>query len=56
MTLNCFQKCGFSLNQTSDGEVATGLHIDKNDWSQLEAGESFQEYVSCDNDVVTCEV
>jgi hypothetical protein len=28
----------------------------KNDCSQLTAGLSFQEYVPCDNNIVTCEV
>jgi hypothetical protein len=54
--VNCFQKCGFSLNKTSDGEDATELSIAKDDWGQLEAGISFKVYVSCDNDIVTCEV
>jgi hypothetical protein len=51
--VNCFLKCGFTLNQTNDGEDATELSIAEDDWDQLKAGVSFQEYVSCD---VTCEV
>jgi hypothetical protein len=54
--VNCFQKCGFNLNQTSDGEDVTELRIAKNDWGKLKAGISFQEYVSCDDNVVRCEV
>jgi hypothetical protein len=54
--LNCFQECGFSLNETNDCEVGRELSIAKDDWGQLKAGVSFQEYVSCDDDVVTCEM
>jgi hypothetical protein len=51
--VNCFQKCGFSLNQTSDGEDAAVLSIAEDDWGQLKAGVSFKApYVSCGNDVV----
>jgi hypothetical protein len=53
---NCFQKCGFSLNQTRDGEDATELSVVEDDWGQLKAGGSIQEYVSCDNDIVMFEV
>jgi hypothetical protein len=54
--VNCFQKCGFNLNQTNDGEDVRELSIAKNDWGKLKAGVSFQEYVSCDDNVVRCEV
>jgi hypothetical protein len=49
--VNCFQKCGFNLNQTIDGEDVRELNIAKNDWGKLKAGASFQEYVSCDDNV-----
>jgi hypothetical protein len=51
--MNCVQKCGFNLNQTNDDEYATELIIAKNDWGQLKAGVSFQEYISCDDNIVT---
>jgi hypothetical protein len=54
--VNCFQKCGFNLNQTNDGEDVRELSIAKNNWGKLKAGVSFQEYVSCDDNVVKCEV
>jgi hypothetical protein len=54
--VNCFQKCGFNLNQTSDGEDVRELSIAKSVWGKLKAGASFQEYVSCDDNVVMCEV
>jgi hypothetical protein len=54
--VNCFQKCGFNLNQTNDGEDVRELSIAENDWGKLKAGVSFQEYVSCDDNVVRCEV
>jgi hypothetical protein len=54
--VNCFQKCGFNLNQTNDGEDVRELSIAKNDWGKLKAGISFQEYVSCDDNFVRCEV
>jgi hypothetical protein len=53
---NCFQKCGFNLSQTNNGEGATDLSIAEDDWGQLKAGVSFQEHVSCDDYVVTREV
>jgi hypothetical protein len=43
---------GFKSNA---GEDATEFNITKEDWGQLKAGITFQEYLSCDNDV-TCEV
>jgi hypothetical protein len=46
--VNCFQKCGFYLNRTSEIEDATELSIAKDDWSQLKAGISFPDCVSCD--------
>jgi hypothetical protein len=55
-TVNFFQKCGFNLNQTNDGEDVTELSIGENDWGKLKAGVSFQEYVSCDYNVVRFEV
>jgi hypothetical protein len=54
--VNCFQKCGFNLNQTNDGEDVRELSVAENDWGKLKAGASFQEYVSCDDNVVRCEV
>jgi hypothetical protein len=54
--VNCFQKCGFSLNQTRDCEEAAELSIGEDDWCQLKAGVSFQECVSCINDTVMFEV
>jgi hypothetical protein len=33
-----FQKCGFCLNETNDGEDVTGLRMVKDDWGQLKAG------------------
>lgn len=50
--VNYFQKCGFNFNQTDDGEDATYLSIDEDDWSQLNACVTFQEYTSCNNEVV----
>jgi hypothetical protein len=50
--VSCFQKCGFNLNQTNDGEDVRELSTAKNDWSKLKAGVSFQEYVSCDDNIV----
>jgi hypothetical protein len=49
IVVNCFQKCGFNLDQSSDVEVAA-------ERSTAEAGVLFHEYVSCDDDDVTCEV
>jgi hypothetical protein len=37
-TINCFQKCGFNLNQTNDGEDATECSMAKDNWGQLRAG------------------
>jgi hypothetical protein len=54
--VNCFHKFGFNLNQTNDGEDVTELSVAENDWGKLKAGVSFQEYVSCDDNVVRCEV
>jgi hypothetical protein len=54
--VNCFQKCGFNLNQTNDGEDVRELSIAENDWGKLKVGILFQEYVSCDDNVVRCEV
>jgi hypothetical protein len=54
--VNCFQKCGFNLNQANNGEDVREISIAENDWSVLKAGVSFQEYVSCDDNVVRCEV
>jgi hypothetical protein len=54
--VNCFQKCGFNLNQTNDGEDATELGIAEDDWGQLKAGVLIEEYASCDNYIVMCEV
>jgi hypothetical protein len=55
--VNCFQKCRFNLNQTNDGDKdVRELSIAKNDWGTLKAGVSFQEYVSCDANVVRREV
>jgi hypothetical protein len=53
--VNCSQKCGFNLNETDGGKDAAELDIAKDDWVQLKAGVSFQEYVVCHNHV-TCEV
>jgi hypothetical protein len=53
---NSVQKFGFRLNQINDGEDATKLSIAKDDWVQLKGGVPFQEYVSCGNEVVMCEV
>jgi hypothetical protein len=49
--VNCFHKCEFNLNQTNDGEDVTELSIHRDDWNQVKAGVSLQEYVSCDSDV-----
>jgi hypothetical protein len=38
-----------------DGVDAIELAITKDEWGQLKAGVSFQEFVSCDNNVM-CEV
>jgi hypothetical protein len=54
--VNCFQKCGFNLNQTNDGEDVRELSIAENDWGKLKASVSFQEYISCDDNVFRCEV
>jgi hypothetical protein len=54
--VNCFQKCGFNLNQSSGVEDAAELSIAEDDWGRLKAGALFDEYMSCDNNVVTCEV
>jgi hypothetical protein len=53
--VNCFQKCGFNLNQTNGGGDAIELGIAEDHWDQLKADISFQEYVSCNN-VIMCEV
>jgi hypothetical protein len=39
--VNCFQKCGFNLNQTNDSEDVRELSIVENDWGKLKAGVSF---------------
>jgi hypothetical protein len=36
--VNCFQICGFNLNQTSDGEDVTELCKAEDDWGQPKAG------------------
>jgi hypothetical protein len=54
--VNCFQKCGYNLNQSSDNEDAAELSIAKDDWDELKTGVSFQEYVTCDNDAISHEV
>jgi hypothetical protein len=54
--VNCFQKCGFSLNQISDGEDATGLSIIEDDCGQVKADVLYEEYIFCDNDIVMFEV
>jgi hypothetical protein len=41
--VNCFQKCGFNLNQTNDGKDVRELSIAENDWGKLKAGVSFHE-------------
>jgi hypothetical protein len=51
-----FQKCGFNLNQTNDGEDVRELSTAKNNGGKLKAGVSFQEYVSCDDNIVMCYV
>jgi hypothetical protein len=43
--VNCFQKCGWDLNETDDGEDATELTIARDDWDLLKAGLSFQKHV-----------
>jgi hypothetical protein len=40
--------------KSNAGEDATEFSIIKDDWGQLKASITFQEYLSCDN--VTCEV
>jgi hypothetical protein len=32
--VNCFQKCGFNLNQTNDREDVRELSIAENDWGK----------------------
>jgi hypothetical protein len=54
--VNCFQKYGFNFNQTNDGEDVRELGTAENDWGKLKAGASFQEYVSCDDNVLRCEM
>jgi hypothetical protein len=54
--VNCFRKCGFNLNETNGGEDVRELSIAENDWGKLKASVSFQEYASCDDNVVRCEV
>lgn len=54
--VNCFQECGFNLYLTSNDEDATDLSIGEDDWGQLKAGTSFQEYASCDTGAITCEL
>lgn len=44
-----------SLNESSGGEGIIELSIAKDDWGEMKAGVSFQEYVSCDI-IVTSEV
>jgi hypothetical protein len=53
--VNCFQKCGFNLNQTNDGEDETELSTAEDDWGQVKADVSFQEYVSNYNNAI-CKV
>jgi hypothetical protein len=55
-TVDCFHKRGFNLNQSNDSEDITEPSIAKDNWGQLKAGVSFQDYVSCENNVVTCKV
>jgi hypothetical protein len=54
--VNCFQKSGFNLNETDDGEDVRELRIAENGWGKLKAGVSFHKHVSCDDNVVRCEV
>jgi hypothetical protein len=51
-TINSFQKCEFNLYQTNDGEDKPELSIPRKDWNQVQAGVSFQEYASCDSDIM----
>jgi hypothetical protein len=53
MTVECFQKCGFNLNEANDGEDQVELGITKDDWGQQNTGISFQEHVSCDQNILT---
>jgi hypothetical protein len=43
--VNCFQKCGFDLNETDDGEDSKEIAIARDDWDPLKAGLSFQKRV-----------
>jgi hypothetical protein len=40
----------------NDGEEETEINMAKHDWGQLEEGVSHEEYVSCDTDIITCQV
>jgi hypothetical protein len=50
--VNCFQKCKFHLNEANDGEDQVALGITKDDWGQQKTGISFQEHVSCDQNIL----
>jgi hypothetical protein len=47
----CFKKCGHYLNQTNDFQDATKFGT-----GSWKAGVSFQEYVTCSNDVALYKV
>ena len=40
----------------NDGEEETEVNTAKHDWGQLKEGVSHEEYVSCDIDIIMCEV
>jgi hypothetical protein len=50
-SVNHFQIHGFNLNEIKDSGVSTELSIAKDDWSQLRTGASYEECVSCNDDM-----
>ena len=49
--VNCFQKRGLNLNETKDGGGSTELSIAKDDLAQLRTGASYEECVSCNDNM-----
>jgi len=46
----------FSYNEVNDGENETEVNMHKHDLGQLKEGVSHEDYVSYDNDIITCQV
>jgi len=50
-SVNHFQEHGFNLNETKDSGASTELSTAKDDWAQLRTGASYEERVSCNDDM-----